>query len=590
MESNHIYQFGRFHLDTAERVLLADGKAVALSPKLFDTLLALVANAGRIVEKEALLRQIWPDTFVEENSLNKNVHALRRLLGGSEGQESFIETIPKRGYRFTAKIREIGGAMLTAQRTRTSIVIEEEITDEPSLVKIAVLPFRTLDASDGAHLGLGLADTLITRLGNLSLMQVRPTAAIVKYAASDSDALAAGRELEVDAVLDGSIRRAADRVRVTVQLVSVQNAAPLWAAKFDERFTNIFAVEDAIAEQVADALLLKLTGDQRRLLTKRQTTSVAAYELYLRGLQQLNQYSATALRQALTFFHEAVRHDPEYALAYARLGGCYNLLYIYSHSVPAPQFAQQAQATAERALALDDGLAEAHAASAQVNLFCRWRAAAALAAAQRAVELKPQSTFANLALGWALSAHGEVETSVAALRRAQQEAPTAPALNVSLGHVLAFAQRYDEAAESYQQALQLVPGHADAWRGLGLVNLLRGRVEEVQAAVEAETAPQRQTIAALLRALIYARTGDAAGVRQTLTAAQALPPDAYLRSIHHAAVYAELGETDEAFDWLEHAFIEQEPMLVTLNVHPFFDKLRPTARFAALLKRVGQGH
>lgn len=590
MESQPTYQFGRFHLDVAERVLLADGKAVALAPKLFDTLLALVTNAGRILAKEDLLQQIWPDSYVEENSLNKNVHALRRVLGGNEPQESFIETIPKRGYRFLAEVRATGAgsATLSARRTRTHIVIEEEIEEEkPLATKIAVLPFRSLSSEAGEHLGLGLADTLITRLSNLSLIQIRPTSAIVKYAGQTFESLAVGRELQVDAVLDGSIRRAGEQLRVTVQLVSVAQGTPLWAEKFDERFTNIFAVEDAIAEQVADALLLKLTSAQRHLLTKHETTSVAAYELYLRGLHQSHQYSASAMRQAITFFNESVQQDPHYALAHVRLASCYTLLYIYGHGIPASQLAQAAQAAATRAVQLDDSLAEAHATVSQTELFCAWHPMKAVVAARRAVELKPQGTFPNLALSWALAAHGQVEEAVTALRRVQQIAPHSPALNVSLGHLLAFARCYDEAAGFYQAVLQVIPTHADALRGLGLVNLLRGRVDDVWRTLAVEPLPGREAITALLRALACACRGDEAGARQALQTGQALPADAILRAIYIAAIYAALDARDEAFDWLERAWAEHEPMLITLQVHPFLTRLRDDPRFGALLRRLG---
>ena len=590
MESQPIYQFGRFHLDVAERVLLADGKAVALAPKLFDTLLALVANAGRILAKKDLLQQIWPDSYVEENSLNKNVHALRRLLGGKEAQESYIETIPKRGYRFSAEVRHTnaGATTLSARRTRTHIVIEEEIEEgKPLATKIAVLPFRTLGSEADDHLGLGLADTLITRLSHLSLIQVRPTSAIVQLAGQPFDSLAVGRELQVDAVLDGSIRRAGEHLRVNVQLVSVAHDTPLWAEKFDEQFTNIFAVEDAIAEQVADALLLKLTSAQRHWLTKRETTSVAAYELYLRGLQQLHAYSATAMRQAIPFFTAAARQDPQYALAQVRLASCYTLLYIYSHGVPAPQLAQLAQAAAARALELDDSLAEAHAAASQTALFCLWQPAEALVAARRAVALNPHGTFPNLALSWALAAHGQVEEAVTALRRVQQLAPHSPALNVSLGHLLAFARRYDEAAGFYHQVLSAIPAHADALRGLGMVNLLCGHMNEVAPLLTAEPSTGQAAIVALLRAMTCACQGDEAGARAALQAGQSLPTDAYLRSIYVAAIYAALDSRDEAFAWLERAWAEHEPMLITLQVHPFLSELRDDPRFGALRRRLG---
>ncbi|MEK7830011.1 MAG: winged helix-turn-helix domain-containing protein [Acidobacteriota bacterium] len=607
--SNSIYQFGRagrFHLDTVERVLLVDGKSVALAPKLFDTLLVLVANSGRIIEKEELLRLIWPDSFVEENSLNKNVHALRRLLSdGENNAESFIETIPKRGYRFIAEVSKVGGETVLAKRTRTSIVIEEEIDDEQIVARIAVLPFRTLGDADGEHLGVGLADALITRLGNISLIQVRPTAAIVKYGLppnglpdaglpnaglSDTDLLAAGRELQVDAVLDGSIRRTDDRIRVTVQLVSMRNEAPLWAEKFDERFTDIFDVEDAISEKVADALLLKLTGDQRRLLTKRYTDNIAAYELYLRGIHQLNKYTADALRQAIIFFGEAVKQDQNYALAYARLGHCYNLIYVYSSGAPPVKMAQMAQTVTELALRLDDSLAEAHAADAQVKLFCQWKPAEALAASERAVALKPYSVFSNIVLGWSLAALGRLAEGVASLRQAQRTVPHSQGINVSLGHLLAFAKMYDEAAEFYSQALMLSPQHPEAFRGLGLVNILRGRTDEVLRslnAVENAAGQTYRSAALLLRGLACAHSNDAAGAQQALTEIRGIAWHEYIRPINLAAIHAELGELDEAFACLELAFEEREPMMVTLGIYPFLDKFRDDPRFVSLLRRIG---
>lgn len=593
--ANTIYQFGpagRFQLDAGQRVLCAAGQPVALAPKLFDTLFVLVANAGRLVEKEELLRLIWPDSFVEENSLNKNIHALRRLFAGDETPGDLIETIPKRGYRFNATVKVINGpsgATLVAQHTRTSIVIEEEIADEYAPTKLAVLPFRTLGEEDGAHLGAGLADALITRLSNIRLLHVRPTAATLKYDASTGEAVDAsviGRELQVDVLLDGSIRRLAERIRVTVQLISVSHAAPLWAAKFDERFTDIFAVEDSISEQVADALLLKLTGDERRLLAKRYTGNIAAYELYLRGIHQLNTYTAASLRQAVVFFSEAVKHDPAYALAYARLAGCYNLLYVYSHSAPPLPLAQLALTAAERALALDDNLAEAQAAAAQVKLFCAWQTAEALAASQRAVALKPHSTFANLALGWALAAQDRLPEGVAVLRLAQQNTPHSPGINVSLGHLLAFACLYDEAASFYQQALMLTPQHPEALRGLGLVNILRGREAETLQSLGTDATPYQRSTALLLRCLAYARLNEVAAARQVLAEAQTLDWQEYLRPIHRAAIHAELAEPDQAFVWLERAFAEREPMLVMLAVHPFLDKLHSQPRFAELRRRL----
>jgi len=205
------------------------------------------------------------------------------------------------------------------------------------------------------------------------------------------------------------------------------------------------------------------------------------------------------------------------------------------------------------------------------------------------VKLKPHSAFSNLAFGWALAVQGRITEGVTVLRQAQQAAPQSLGINVSLGHFLAFACLYDEAAESYSRALALNPQHPEAFRGLGLVNILRGRADEVLQSLNGLSIPNRRAIALLLRGLAYARIGDTAGAQQVLAEAQAIASSEYIRPIHLAAVHAELGELDNAFAWLERSFEEREPMMITLNVHPFFDRLKDDPRFDELLRRVRSG-
>src|SRR6266851_2068899 len=256
------YEFGPFRLEATERRLLREGNPVPLPPKVFDTLVALVENFGRLLPKHKLMSTLWPDTFVEEVTLARNISDLRKILRDTPCPTEYIETVPKVGYRFVADVRliEHSDSIVTAQRhTRTSVVLREELEDE--VRSIAVLPFQQMGvAGSDEYLGLGMADALITRLSNIRQIAVRPTSAVMKYSGASDDPAAAGRALKVEAVLAGAIQRSAERVRVTVQLVSVSSEAPLWAEKFDESFTDIFAVEDSISEQVARALMLRLTG------------------------------------------------------------------------------------------------------------------------------------------------------------------------------------------------------------------------------------------------------------------------------------------------------------------------------------------
>jgi len=261
-QENLCYEFGPFRLDLASRLLMRDGQLEPLTMKAFETLLALVENSGRLVGKHELMKRVWPDTIVEEANLANNISLLRKILGQDADEQPYIQTLPKRGYRFVADVRQVWNGsreMMTGES-----VVAANGQQEFGGRSVVVLPFKLLGADENEqYLGLGMADAIITRLSNLSGIIVRPTSALLKYLDLELDAVAAGRELQVDAVLEGSIRRQGDRYRVTVQLVGTRDEASLWAAKFDEQCADLFSLEDSIAEQVTSALSLKLTGEQR---------------------------------------------------------------------------------------------------------------------------------------------------------------------------------------------------------------------------------------------------------------------------------------------------------------------------------------
>jgi DNA-binding winged helix-turn-helix (wHTH) protein/TolB-like protein len=339
-----IYEFGPFRLDVTERVLFRDREIVALKPKVFETLLVLVESAGHVIERDELMKTLWPDTVVEENNLNQYISALRRALGDGENAGQYIETVPRRGYRFLAEVRESGDApvdFVFEKHTLSNIVIEQEErhnnsvlnplvrsrlakvnlrviatltvlgvlvvagyflisarSNQPEAVSavksMAVLPFKALstDAND-EYMGLGMTDALITRLGGVNEIVVRSTSAVRKYTAEEKDPVAIGRELKVEAVLDGSIQKVGDRVRLTLQLVRVGDGRQLWTDKFDAKFTDLLTLEDSISERVAGALALKLSGEERKELAKRYTENGEAYILYLRGEQSSRVFSTS---------------------------------------------------------------------------------------------------------------------------------------------------------------------------------------------------------------------------------------------------------------------------------------------------------
>ena len=339
MAARELYDFGPFRLDPAERRLLRDGSPVSITPKCFDLLVVLVDSAGHLVTKSELMERLWPGQFVEETNLSFNISELRKALG--EGQEGaqYVETVRKQGFRFVAPVRKVaaGEAASTtpdvARRRHTPGIVaaiglviviagvvlwmrRDTAPARDPIRTIAVLPFKPLLAgARDESLEMGMADTLITRLGAVRAVTVRPLSSVRRYTNLDVDPVATGHALGAEAVVDGSIQRAGDRVRVTVRLTRVSDGRALWNGTFDERFTDVFEVQDAISGQVTRALALRLSADETQRLNRRETVSAQAYEEYLRGRYSLGLRTEDGIRKAIESFRRAVALDPASASA-----------------------------------------------------------------------------------------------------------------------------------------------------------------------------------------------------------------------------------------------------------------------------------
>ncbi|MGH9847774.1 MAG: winged helix-turn-helix domain-containing tetratricopeptide repeat protein, partial [Blastocatellia bacterium] len=469
--AQYCYEFGPFRLDAAERLLLRDGEPMLLPPKAFDTLLVLVANCGHILKKDDLMKAVWPETLVEENNLSQYISALRKALGDDPNGHRYIETVSKLGYRFVARVR--------AEREGEQQRAPECARSEGAPVRsIAVLPFKYLGGEGGdEYLGLGIADAIITRLSNLRQIVVRPTSSVRRYASAAQDPLVAGRELRVEAVLEGNIQRAGNRIRATVQLVSVRDEAPLWAEKFDVEFKDIFTVEDATSEQVARALILKLTREERELLAKRYTADSEAYQLYLKGRYNWNKRSRGGLRTAGAYFQQAIDKDPGYALAYAGLADCYNLHSYYGELSPRESF-PKAKAASIKALELDEGLAEAHTSLAFVRAWYDWDWPSAESEFQRALELNPNYATAHHWYALFLMAMERAGEALEEIRRAQEIDPLSLPINRDVGLVYYRARHGDRAIEQYLKTIELDPGFWSAHQHLGWAYEQKAMYEE----------------------------------------------------------------------------------------------------------------
>jgi serine/threonine-protein kinase len=455
---------------------------------------------------------------------------------------------------------------------------------------LAVLPFKPLvSTARDEYLELGLADAVITSLSQLPQLIVRPPTAILKYADTEQDPLAAGRELRVDAVLDGSVQRLNDRIRVTVRLIRVRDGQALWAGDFEQGSQDLFRVQSAIAERAAAALAFTLSADERARLVRRDTTNNEAYQLYLEGRYAWNKRTEQSLTLAVTLFRRAVEKDPRYALAYVGLADSYIQLGIDDIGGLAPSEAfPKAREAALKALTIDDTLADAHAALGFVKLQYDWDWPIAESELEHAIRLNPNYAFAHQWYGLYLSRIGRHEQGIQETVRAYDLDPVSPAISRALGFRFYEARRYDEAVQQLRKTLELEPSYAQAQYTLGLAYVQTGKFDEAIRELQEgiRLSGGSRTITGAL-GYAYARAGKTGDARQVLEELMAQPGGRYVSPYTVALIFTGLSDHDRAFEWLERAYQARASRLGWLAVLPEFDSLRPDPRFSDLLRRIG---
>ncbi|HEX5708313.1 MAG TPA: protein kinase, partial [Pyrinomonadaceae bacterium] len=463
----------------------------------------------------------------------------------------------------------------------------EPPADEKS---IAVLPLKILDPQAGLDtgdefLGVGLADALITRLGALRRFTVRPTSTVLRYGRNGADPVAAGRELGVSYVVDGHVRRGAGRVRVTVQLLDVRDGTTLWGGQFDEPFTDVLVLEDAISSQVAEALVPHLTGAERRQLAKRGTDNSDAFEAYLRGRYHWNTFTEEGFAKAINCYYQAVAHDPDYALAYTGIADYYNWLGVYV-ILPFRETSAAAKEAASKAVELDPELAEGFAALGFATLTHDFDWGAAEAQLRRALELNPTYATAHSWYGFQLAMEGRFDESVAAMRRAVELDPLSPIHQHALSWCLYQARRYEEAAAAARKLIADEPNYGVGHFFLGWILRHVGQHEEaLKASLKGVELLGRGPYVLGGLGATYAAAGRTAEAREVLRELHEIAEQRHVSPYHLALLHRHLGEHEEAFRQLERAFEMNDAWVVWLGVEPQFDALRSDSRFASLLRR-----
>jgi tetratricopeptide (TPR) repeat protein len=408
-----------------------------------------------------------------------------------------------------------------------------------------------------------------------------------KYTDLQQDAVEAGRELQVESVLDGSIQRLGERLRVNVRLISVNDGTTLWADIFDEKFTDIFDVQDRISERLSSALALRLTAEEKRLLARRYTDNSEAYQLYVKGRFFWSRFTDEGLNRAIQLFEQAIDKDPSYALAYTGLCNAYMVLGVNGH-VPPKEALPKAKYAAEKALELDDNLAQSHQALGGYKLFHEWDWAGAERAFKRAMELDPSLIDPHELYSYLLSEQGRFDEALEELKKAQELNPVAINIGSAYGDTLRQARRYDQAIEALNKTLEMGPNDFFLRYTLGLTYAQKGLYE--RAATEMNRAIILSGNATrMLSGLgqVYGLWGKKAEAQKIIAELRRLSKQRYVSPLYIALVYATLGESDNAFVWLEKAYEDHAPWLIELGIEPAWDKLRSDPRFIDLLRRVG---
>jgi TolB-like protein/class 3 adenylate cyclase/Flp pilus assembly protein TadD len=454
--------------------------------------------------------------------------------------------------------------------------------------RIAVLPFKPLVPENRDQvLELGMADSLIAKLSNIREIVVRSLNSVRKYGALDQDPLAAGRELEVNSVLEGNVQKSSDRIKVSARLISVADGSSLWSDTFEEKFTDVFDVQDAISQKVADALALRLSGQEKSRLTKRYTENSEAYQLYLTGRYHWSKATPPDIRKGIGFFQQAIELDPEYALAYAGLAAA-NRALAMNADVPAKDCLPQAKAAALKAIQLDDSLAEAHSALSFGLIWYDWDWTTAEKEAKRAVALDPNSGMAHFAYAHILSDQGHHSEAIAEIARARELDPVFLLFRALEGMMLHHAGRDDEALTRLQKTVELDSSFWATHLFLGKVYTQQRKYPEAIA----EFTKARQLSGGSSEAIgsigyVAALAGDKEKAYAVLEELKTLSSERYIPPSNVGLVYNALGNESEALSALEKACDERDPRVTLLKVDPRWDSLRDNPRFVAILKRIG---
>ena len=602
------YEFAPYRLQLPTQQLLRNGQPVALTPKAFQTLVALIERRDRVVDKAELMRMVWPDSFVEEANLTQTIFVLRRTLGESPDGKPFIDTVPRRGYRFVADVRvetakpASGGAQPLGWLARGAWIAAALVVAAlagwigtswmrrggdapPRIQSLVVLPFGNLSDDDGQDfLADGLNDALITNLSQISGLRVISRTSAMTYRNTSKTVPQIARELKVDGVVEGTVQHSGERVRLNLKLIQASTDRTLWAQSFERDAQSVMDLLNESARTIASRAAVTLTPRESARLSETTRVQPKVYEAYLKGRYFWNRRSEPDMRQAIEHFEDAIRRDPAYAPAHAGLADSYALYGSHGWELPGGNAWTRAIAAAEKALALDPLLADGHTSRARISLNYELDWARTGSGYRRALELNPGYANAHHWYGYYLMLTGQVKEGEAEMRRALELDPLSPIINANIGMCFYVGRQYDRAIAHWQKALEMHRNYPLLHVYMTTAYLGKGMYPEAVAELQKGRALAGAGPSELaLLAHIYGRMGRATEAQTLLSQVLSHGTTA---GYYIAIAYVGLGNPDKAFDWLDRSVKERIGPFNEVNADPIFDPLRADPRFADLLRRM----
>lgn len=584
--SGRVYEFKGFRLDVPEHRLLRNGQPLHLKAKIFELLLFLVERQGQLVEKDELMREIWPNTIVEESNISVGISILRKMLGEDRAGREFIETIPRLGYRFVAEVTQVCGAEIATPFSSSTV---EPIVSQPDLPidSLAVLPIQNSSKdANGEYLCEGITESIIHSLSQVPNLRVMAFSAVIRFKGQQIDPQELGLLLNVRALILIRVIKLGDKLIIRSELVRVSDRSQIWGTQYERTSSDLLAIQDEIAKAIVESLKVKLTLQQQKRLTKRYTEDVEAYNLYLRGRYFWTRYSKEWVLKSIDCFKQAIDTDSTYALAYTGLTDAYFRL-SNIHLAPR-EIMPKAKAAALRALEIDPDLAEAHSSLGLVKVYYDLDWAGAECEFKRALELNPDLVLAHQRYGSYLTFMGRITESTQHYEHALQLDPFSLQLNMNLATNHYLLGEYEMAIRHLNDTLDLEPNYMPTRFVLGSTYAQQGdyakAIEEFQWIYKLD---EEAHMAMGFMGYVYALDGQHAEAETLLNILTDISLRKHVSPYSMVLIHLGLGQNDEVLEMLERLYDERNEWLLWLKVSPELRELRSHPRFQALLKRVG---